>query len=119
MHMNAPSSLGASTRPEACLDLNRTPLVDSGPAPMRKTRHVPPQNMPTPRQLFDEMSAQPVRTGDPDADIEALIYGGGFDTETQDPAAYTPRDPWTQIMGTDIAEEPLWEQVTDAHPDDA
>ena len=45
-------------------------------------------------------------------------------TETQDPAAYTPRDPWTQNMGTDIAEEPLWnadatEEVTAAHPDDA
>ena len=48
-----------------------------------------------------------MRTGDPNADIEALIYGGGFDTETQDPAAYTPRDPWTQNMGTDIEEEPL------------
>ena len=91
---------------------------------MRKTRQVPPQNMPAPRDLFDEMSQQPVRTGDPDVDIQALIYGGGFDTETQDPAAHTPRDPWThsQNLGTDIGEEPLWDadatqQATTAHPD--
>ena len=57
--------------------------------------------------------------------MQAIIYGGGFDTETQDPACHTQPDPGTQAQqnGTDAEQEPLWQpdttqQATAAHPDD-
>jgi hypothetical protein len=47
------------------LDLNRTPDMDSGPAPLRKTQAVMVESMPVPCNLYEEMTMNDLTMDDP------------------------------------------------------
>jgi hypothetical protein len=57
----------SSSHPVAApgLDLNHTPNMDYGPAPLRKTRAVPVENMPVPNNLYEETTAPDLTMDDP------------------------------------------------------
>jgi hypothetical protein len=52
-------------RSAPCLDLNRTPDMDSGPAPLRKTQAVMVESMPVPCNLYEEMTMNDLTMDDP------------------------------------------------------